>query len=1200
MSFTKKIPIKKIITVVVIAVVLAVFIVGDVLCSKYEYVITKLLCNTGIDFSDGATQETLENNDKVVERLSEEGIVMLKNDNGTLPLSEKENKINLFGWSAHDGAFLLTGGGSAVATINVDKKVTLAAGLKSEGFEVNETLLADYAAYCGSRNKGNLGLYEPDVSFYQKKGSDGKTRLEYAKEFSSVALVVFSRYGSEGLDLPFTQTKYIDGNKTEDKTRTYLDLSKEEEDMLNMVADNFAKVIVIVNSGNTMNLSFLKNEKIGAAFNISYPGQSGTKAIARILKGSVNPSGRTSDTYATDLKKDPSYVNAVMTQTSSGKNIHYTENIYIGYKWYETADKEGYFEASGTSYDNSVVYPFGHGLSYTTFEKEILSYTLSTDGLGLQRATTVEVAVAVTNTGSVKGKDVIELYYTPPYTSGGIEKAHVNLLAFEKTGEIEPGKTENYKLTFTSYDMASYDCYDRNKNGRTGWELESGLYKVQLLENAHSWKNLTESNENTIEFNVENTIAYKRDPKTGGMVKNRYGTFDEAGNYIKGSAYGDVPIDGSTAGEEIKWLSRSNFKDTFPTTVTPIRDISSEVSKANSYVHNAPYEKITEEPTQGVAGELTITLTEDGKKPSKDALKSGSGLKFNDELVMKLGANYNDETWELLLNQLTKDELLYFVESSGYATDEAASIGKPFMNELDGGSGFNVAVNNPISNNANKWTGFSNATLWAQTWNKNIAFILGEAIGQEGQATGISAIYAPTVNLHRSAFNGRNFEAFSEDAVLSGTLAANVIKGAKSKGLRMYLKHLVLSEEGPNPSQLNVWITEQNLRENYLKSFEIAVKEGGANSVMSSFNRLGGTWTGGNYALLTNILRNEWGFKGAIITDWCVGDNDMTVERGIRAGNDIWLSPQDRCNNGLDESSASSWYCARRSGKNLLYAICETYHFAKTYDPTADIGIGKIADVFRWWIPVLVLLNVTVLAACGFSVYLVFFKKKKVVISAVSSEESSSYTAVPISSTKSFEETSATSESAVTAMDEAAEKTGNELLEKDKTEELSVETKTALPFTRKTIKEAYEAMSYEQKIYFNSIKAYALSKDVRTKVVASEFQSSVKIGTHLIVTLKIKKGFTYAYFNIENAALKHYRKYNAGSGIRVRETVLKITDKLAYMTAIDLIDETIENYNAQKLLRVPIGKGMLAKGRERFSESYDTIILGKLPREEKD
>jgi len=249
---------------------------------------------------------------------------------------------------------------------------------------------------------------------------------------------------------------------------------------------------------------------------------------------------------------------------------------------------------------------------------------------------------------------------------------------------------------------------------------------------------------------------------------------------------------------------------------------------------------------------------------------------------------------------------------------------------------------------------------------------------------------------------------------------------------------------------------------------------------------------------------------------------------------------------------------------------------------------------------VLVLLNVTVLAACGFSVYLVFFKKKNVVVAAVSSEEPSSYTAVPISSTKSFEETSATSESAVTAMDEAAEKTGNELLEKDKTEELSVETKTALPFTRKTIKDAYEAMSYEQKIYFNSIKAYALSKDVRTKVVASEFQSSVKIGTHLIVTLKIKKGFTYAYFNIENAALKHYRKYNAGSGIRVRETVLKITDKLAYMTAIDLIDETIENYNAQKLLRVPIGKGMLAEGRERFSESYDTIILGKLPREEKD
>lgn len=979
MQTAKKFPLKKVLCVSIVAIILAAFIVGDVLCAQYETVITTMLCNTGTDFDNDKAQETLANNDLMVQKLSEEGIVLLKNDKNTLPLAQNETKVNLFGWSACDGIFLLTGGGSATATINAEKRVELTAGLKSEGFEVNQSLLTAYSSYKGSRWENSTGLYDPPRSFYDQKDGNGKTRLENAKEFSHVAVVVFSRWGSEGMDLPTTQTKYVDGKKVIDTERTYLDLSTEEEDMLNMVADNFSKVIVVINSGNTMNLSYLKNEKIGAALNICYPGQSGVKALARILKGTVNPSGKTADTFVSNLKKDPSYVNAFMTPTNNGNHISYTENIYIGYKWYETADKEGYFEETGTSYDNEVVYPFGHGLSYTQFEKQILSYELSTEGTGLQRATTVTVAVSVKNIGKVKGKDVIELYYTPPYYEGGIEKAHVNFLAFKKTSEIEPDETKNYKLTFTSYDMASYDSYDANKNGRTGYELEAGEYKVQLLDNAHAWKSLSESDANTIKFTVENTIAYKRDPVTGAMVKNRYGMFEQDGSYVSGSAYGDVPTDGSTAGEEIKWLSRSNFAGTYPNIVTPIRDVESEVKKANSYVYNDAYLGITEEPTQGASGDLTLTLTKDGQKPTKDQLKSGKNLVYNDKLVRELGADYNSELWDSLLNQLTKDELLYFVESSGYATDEALSVGKPFLNEIDGGSGFNVAVNNPLSNDANKWTGFSNANLWAQTWNEDLMFNFGQAIAEEGKDTGVSAIYAPTVNLHRSVFNGRNFEAFSEDAVLSGNMAANIIYGAKTKGFRMYLKHFVLSEEGPNPRQENVWITEQNLRENYLKPFEIAVKKGGANAIMSSFNRLGGTWTGGNYALLTTILRKEWDFKGVVITDWCQGDWDMPVEQGIRAGNDIWLNPKDRCNNGVNTSDPASWYCARRTAKNLLFSICDSYYTAKTYDPNAEVGVSEVGDVFRWWIPALVFINVTVFAACAFTVYRTFFKKKKMV-----------------------------------------------------------------------------------------------------------------------------------------------------------------------------------------------------------------------------
>lgn len=994
MELRNKFSIKRILCLVIVAIVLTAFIVGDVLCAQYEYVITTLLCNAGNDFDNDKAQETLANNDLMVQKLVEEGVVLLKNDNETLPLKENERKVNLFGIMSYDKAFLLSGRGSGKATINEEKKVTLSQGLKSEGIQVNEQLMEDYNWYKGGSWSEGLEFFEPPVSFYggyagkKKEDRDNKTVLQGAKDFSQVAVVVFTRLGGEGWDLPLNQTKWLSGKKTVDSSRTSLQLTTEEEDMLNLVCANFEKVIVLINSGSSMQLDFLKNDKIGAALNVCYPGQSGTKAIARILKGSVNPSGRTADTFVSNLKSNPSYANAIMTAVSdSNKHISYTEGVYVGYKWYETAEKEGYFDITGTSYDNEVVYPFGHGLSYTTFEKKIIGYELSTEGDDIQSNTTIEVAVSVTNTGNVAGKDVIELYYTPPYISGGIEKAHINLLAFEKTSEIEPGETKKYKLSFTAYDMASYDSYDANKNGNAGWELERGLYKVQLLENAHAWKRLHESTENTVKFQLKTDLLYPQDPDTGYTVENRYGDFDINGNYIEGTAYANVPIDGSTTGKKIGWLTRENFLDSFPFGKTAVRDNDVLVKRANSYIHNDAYVGITEEPTQGVSGDLTLTLTKDGQKPTKDQLTSGKNLIYNDDLVMKLGADYNSELWDSLLNQLTKDELLYFVESSGYATDEALSIGKPFMNEIDGGTSFNVEVNNPLNNDKNKWTGFCNATLWAQTWNKELMFAFGQAIGQEGQDTGVSAWYAPTVNLHRAPINGRNFEAFSEDAVLSGYLSANLIKGAKTKGLRLYLKHLVLSEEGPNPKGLNVWITEQNLRENYLKPFEIAVKEGGANSVMSSFNNLGGSWTGGNYSLITDILRNEWGFKGTVITDWCVGTGDMTVERGIRGGNDIWLSPKDRCDNGLDESNAVSWTLARRSAKNLLYSICNTYYEAKTYDPTAEIGVAEVGDVFRWWIPALVFINVTVVAACAFTVYSTFFKKKKIVATVEDSSD---------------------------------------------------------------------------------------------------------------------------------------------------------------------------------------------------------------------
>ena len=426
---------------------------------------------------------------------------------------------------------------------------------------------------------------------------------------------------------------------------------------------------------------------------------------------------------------------------------------------------------------------------------------------------------------------------------------------------------------------------------------------------------------------------------------------------------------------KIEYLSRSNFENTFPTSQTPNRDVKSIIEYANNYVEYKAYEGV-EKPTQGIQSEnpLLLVTKEDGSKASLDDLKNGKNLIWNKELVNKLGQDYNASEYETLLNQLTEDELTNFVESSGYGNDPAESIGKIGFNDFDGPAGFNVTVNSPFGDKKSEWTGFGNEALLGQTWSTQLAEALGEAFGKEGTATGVTGIYAPGVNLHRTSFNGRNFEYYSEDPILSGILASKVIEGAKIQGVYCFLKHFVVSEMGPNPRKLNVWLTEQNLRENYLKPFEKAVKAG-ATAVMTAFNRLGATWTGGNYQLIQIILRKEWKFKGVVITDWCQGDSDMTVNQGLHAGNDIWLNPANRCNNGgLDENKDSSWVCARRSAHNLLYTICNTFYTA--WNAGNDIGVHEGENVFRWWIPVLVLINILVIGIEGLFLFLLLKKRR--------------------------------------------------------------------------------------------------------------------------------------------------------------------------------------------------------------------------------
>jgi beta-glucosidase len=979
---------KKILIISLLIAILGGLGFGNYECIIHEQEITTHLIGTGETFDAVKAQTSLNNGDEVVQAISEEGMVLLKN-NGALPLSMPQSgnyKLNLFGTGSTnasysrtqkigEGGFVYTGRGSGSATIRDEditdqngnvvlaNKVTLQAGLEAAGFEVNEGLLAAY-------EKGPLG-----ESFYT---SDGTTVLKEAKAYSDTAVVTISRYTGENQGAAELTTE-TDG-------RNFLQLTANEEYMMNYVCENYEHVIVLINCANIMEMGFLQDERIDAALLVSYPGQSGTKAIGKILSGEVNPSARLADTVPYDSKDNPTWANVIQNVDSSNTNgqIAYVEDIYFGYRWYETADTEGYFNnvnnEYGQGYNGVVQYPFGYGLSYTTFSWEVEDVTWivddeesapPTDGVIDNYYTEFQIKVKVTNTGDYAGKDVVELYYTPPYYKGEIEKSSINLLAFAKTGILQPDESETVTLSFDVYDLASYDCYDKNQNGISGYEVDPGEYSIKLMQNAHT-KADCEGAE--MIYTVEDSgsaggrrgFVFRFDPDTKQYVKNRFtGDTAEAG----------VPIDGSTAGTPITYLSRANFSGTFPTTRASDRT-GTNLTTANSYYYTgwddlAASGELTA-PALGQSNNLYLYTLEGGGKASAADLLSTSSTTIvpNENLIMELGSDYDSEKWDLLLSQLTIEDINTILNSGGFGTLEAESIGKPQLIDRDGPSGFNY---DSSGSELGPFTGYGAEVLLACTWNTELAYEMGAALGKEASDTvGFNGLYAPCVNLHRTAYNTRNFEAYSEDGVLSGYMAANVITGAKNNGLTMYLKHLALSEAGQNPRYLNTWITEQNFREVYLKPFEIAVKEGNANAVMSSYNRIGGIWSGNSYALFTQILRNEWGFRGSVVTDYGVG----SVSQMVRSGNDLKFNVNRNTYISLGTNNVASVYCGVQAIKNTLYTFCNTYYTAKTYDPEVTISIVKTEVGFRWWIVALIVLDVLVVLTVIISAIVVLKPKK--------------------------------------------------------------------------------------------------------------------------------------------------------------------------------------------------------------------------------
>jgi beta-glucosidase len=940
-------------TIIMLATVL---FVGNSVANKYSGVIDLYLSKSTTNYDTTEAENALAEGKDLATEFVENGAVLLKNDNNTLPL--KQPNINIFGWSGCDNGFLYQGGGSSEGGYSADK-VSLYQSFRNAGFKINEDLATSYNNLSyrreGSPDSDQFSvyyrLYEPGQDFYTD------SLMTEAKSFSDTALIVLSRRATEGDDLPKCQ---YDENGNEDDSRNYLALSDKEATLVGEVTANFDKVIVLFDTSAPMEMGFLDYDGIDSALYVGYPGYYGATAIAEILDGEVNPSGHMVDTAAYDLTTAPSYANSSndASRTYANRGGHYmdyAESIYVGYKWYETADAEGYWNGASlnsyghakSGYNAVVQYPYGYGKSYTTFDWSLTSVTLGDGtaliaGESLPSDAKVIYTVWVENTGSVAGKDVVQLYYSAPYTSGGIEKSAVNLIDFQKTASLDPGKGEALTLTCRVSDMASYDAYDSNNNGFMGYELDGGNYALSLRTDSHTVKTInSKAASYTYKIPAEG-YKYTTDADTGSIVKNRFTTYT---NSISGAsstidepeATYAISIDGNDSNasynQGITYLSRSNFSKTFPQ-VTATRSMDKTMYDNVFKVHSPAIDASDVMPTTGSTA-TSYTLTD------------------------MMGLAYDDAKWTSLIEQLTPTQMANLSAGGGFGTIAIAGIGKPATTDSDGGTGFTSSIATGDSGHATKYPA---AEIVAQTFDWKEAYKWGHAIGTEGQALGIQGWYAPGCNVHRSPLGGRNFEYFSEDGRMCGIMVGWTVKGATENGVYCYMKHFAGNDTDAGRNGQFRWMTEQALREEFAKPGEIATKIGGANASMISVDRVGSVRATGSYALLTSLLRNEWGFRGATISDYYQGGNVNDIDEGIRAGNDLALEPGGTASLFDDYASATSVIALQKAAHNILYMYVDTVYRTKTatgVDLNSTVGTKtSTTSGGTWWRPTLIAVDV--------------------------------------------------------------------------------------------------------------------------------------------------------------------------------------------------------------------------------------------------
>lgn len=856
---------------------------------------------------------TVSKANELAKDVQSEAVTLLKNDDSNLPLSGK--KVNVFGWGSTNPVYGGTGSGSMSKQY---KTVSLLDGMKQAGLKTNTELSKLYTDY--RKDRPEVGMFAQDWTLPEVPAKQYSDKLvSDAKDFSDEAVVVLTRVGGEGADLP-TDMKakgitYKNNSKDYDdfqKGESFLQLSKTERDMIDLVTSNFKKVTLVYNGANTFQFDFLNDyPQIQSVVWCPPAGQTGFSALGEVLAGETNPSGKTSDTFLKDLTKSVSYNNfgkfeytnmadkAAKYKGFTGDDVtaipgfvNYSEGIYVGYKFYETASDEGLI-----NYDDTVAFPFGYGLSYTSFDQKLDSVKY--------KGGKVTVTATVTNTGDKAGKDVVEVYYNPPYTDGGIEKASKNLAGFEKTKELQPGESQKVTVKFDDDDMASYDY-----KGAKAYMLEKGDYDISIQSDSHhviDHKAIT----------VKDTVTYDSDSNTHNGDKT-----------VATNQFDDVAGD-------VTYLSRADhFANYKEATAAPTNFKMSDKAKETFY-NNSNY---------------------DPKKFDKDSDKmpttgAKNGLKLSD----MYGKDYDDADWDKLLDQLTFDDMDNLIANGGYGTQAVKSVGKIQLTDADGPA----SLNNNFTGVGS--IGFPASTAFACTWNKDLAKQFGEMIGDMAHDMHVAGWYAPAMNIHRSAFSGRTFEYFSEDSLLSGAMASNEIAGAKSKGVYSFMKHFALNDQETNRTNMVcTWANEQSIRETYLKPFEMSVKEGGAQAVMSSFNYIGYTYAGASSNLLQTVLRDEWGFKGFVLTDYFGGYGYQNADQEVRAGNDSMLATT-KITNHITDKSATSVKAMRQAAHNILYTAANSWQYANG-EPKVATPIWKTAMYVAWGVTAVLVIGLEIVA----------------------------------------------------------------------------------------------------------------------------------------------------------------------------------------------------------------------------------------------